>query len=333
MKFLITVVAILTLNGYLNAQQTSTKTIIIVPTQEAEAVTAAAEIPVPVKAATAAESVPPAAVGAVRPAEPKKESGGFMVAKKHVVVKGDTLWDLSRKYYGDPFKWGGIYNANMGTVKNPDLINPADELVIPDTTEEIKPEPAPSPSAAPGAAPATITAAQPDANPVSAAMPAARNVSAENSAPAVTAPGLKNDGKTQEQKLSEELQNFDVTDLSEEMPQDLKEWQTDVKTVPDNWTEDGVITGKEGVDAGDDSLAFKGEIVSVKAADTAVFKPGDVLTSCLKGAAAFDKKGNRLGREIQNTGILEVISVNSGIIKAKILYAGTSIDKGQLVKK
>ncbi|PEJ57395.1 hypothetical protein CN692_13355 [Bacillus sp. AFS002410] len=37
--------------------------------------------------------------------------------KTYTVKKGDTLWDLARKYYGDPYKWKSI--ASLNGVKNP----------------------------------------------------------------------------------------------------------------------------------------------------------------------------------------------------------------------
>ena len=57
----------------------------------------------------------------------------------YTVVKGDTPWDLSGKYYKNPFLWGKIYNANFRTVADPDRINPKEELIIPDINDIIIP--------------------------------------------------------------------------------------------------------------------------------------------------------------------------------------------------
>ena len=52
------------------------------------------------------------------------------VSKKyHKVVKGDTLWAISKKYYGDGSKYMKIANAN--DIKNPDLIYVGQNLLIP----------------------------------------------------------------------------------------------------------------------------------------------------------------------------------------------------------
>ncbi|HUP89610.1 MAG TPA: LysM peptidoglycan-binding domain-containing protein, partial [Longimicrobiales bacterium] len=51
--------------------------------------------------------------------------------KEHVVKKDDTLWDLARFYYNDPFRWPLIYDANRQVVNNPHWIYPAEKIVIP----------------------------------------------------------------------------------------------------------------------------------------------------------------------------------------------------------
>src|ERR1044071_6660910 len=42
----------------------------------------------------------------------------------HTVKKGDTLWDISRTYLGDPFLWPQIYKVNTDLVKDPHWIYP-----------------------------------------------------------------------------------------------------------------------------------------------------------------------------------------------------------------
>lgn len=49
---------------------------------------------------------------------------------KHSVEKGDTLWDISGKYYGDYWKWPVIWKSNI-FINNPDLIYPKQNLNIP----------------------------------------------------------------------------------------------------------------------------------------------------------------------------------------------------------
>lgn len=49
----------------------------------------------------------------------------------HVVAKGDTLFSLARKYYGDQKRWKDIYAANQAQIPNPDVIKVGQKLVIP----------------------------------------------------------------------------------------------------------------------------------------------------------------------------------------------------------
>lgn len=51
--------------------------------------------------------------------------------KTHTVVKGDTLWGIAKKYYGNGGQYKKIHQANSGQIKNPNLIYPGQVLTIP----------------------------------------------------------------------------------------------------------------------------------------------------------------------------------------------------------
>jgi hypothetical protein len=46
----------------------------------------------------------------------------------HIVVKGDTLWDIALRYIHDPFRYPEL--ARLSNIKNPDLIYPGDRVRI-----------------------------------------------------------------------------------------------------------------------------------------------------------------------------------------------------------
>lgn len=52
-------------------------------------------------------------------------------ANTHTVIKGETLWGIAKKYYGDGAKYDRIYNANTDKIKNPNLIYVGQVLTIP----------------------------------------------------------------------------------------------------------------------------------------------------------------------------------------------------------
>lgn len=49
----------------------------------------------------------------------------------HIVRKGDTLWAISKRYYGKGSQYPKIFNANRNIIKNANLIYPNQKLVIP----------------------------------------------------------------------------------------------------------------------------------------------------------------------------------------------------------
>ncbi|MBO3116315.1 LysM peptidoglycan-binding domain-containing protein [Winogradskyella sp. DF17] len=53
------------------------------------------------------------------------------VYARHTVKSGETLGKIAKHYYGDPMKYQKIFEANTDKLKNPDLIYPDQELVIP----------------------------------------------------------------------------------------------------------------------------------------------------------------------------------------------------------
>lgn len=57
---------------------------------------------------------------------PEEEAEG-----RHTVERGESLWNLARRYYDDPFQWRRIYDANTGRIDDPHWIYPGQRFMIP----------------------------------------------------------------------------------------------------------------------------------------------------------------------------------------------------------
>lgn len=85
--------------------------------------------------------------------------------RDYIVKEGDTLWDISQRFYSDPFLWPRLWQQNQ-YVTNPHLIYPGDRIRLypykvlieieeeeakPPTVEKVKPLPPPAAEEAPPA--------------------------------------------------------------------------------------------------------------------------------------------------------------------------------------
>lgn len=57
---------------------------------------------------------------------------------KHTVAKGESLWKIAQKYYGDGYKWVEIAKAN--NISNPGSIEAGQELNLPQIDKQEKAE-------------------------------------------------------------------------------------------------------------------------------------------------------------------------------------------------
>ena len=53
------------------------------------------------------------------------------VYARHKVASGESLSKIAKHYYKDPMQYQTIFKANSDILKNPDVIHPGQELIIP----------------------------------------------------------------------------------------------------------------------------------------------------------------------------------------------------------
>ena len=52
--------------------------------------------------------------------------------KYYEVKRGDCLWTIARNRYNEGIAWAKIFRANEAFIKNPDLIYPYQQFILPD---------------------------------------------------------------------------------------------------------------------------------------------------------------------------------------------------------
>ena len=71
------------------------------------------------------------AIAQVEEAEKAKVKVPSDVPQTHTVKDGDTLWDITQTYYGDPYRWPQVWSYN------PDITNP--HWIYPDARVQLRP--------------------------------------------------------------------------------------------------------------------------------------------------------------------------------------------------
>lgn len=61
-----------------------------------------------------------------------RRSGAVPAGQSVIIRRGDTLWQISRRVYGQGVKYTTIYLANEEQISDPDRIWPGQVFAVPD---------------------------------------------------------------------------------------------------------------------------------------------------------------------------------------------------------
>jgi nucleoid-associated protein YgaU len=81
--------------------------------------------------AAAPSTPPPAAVAVSTPTVSTPSHAVVVDVRTTMVVRGDNLWDLARRFYGNGLRYADIYSANAARIRNPNLIYIGQVFVLP----------------------------------------------------------------------------------------------------------------------------------------------------------------------------------------------------------
>lgn len=251
------------------------------------------------KAPKAAASKAPAAVGpfTVAPHWSKYDYPKSVPEGKayHMVVKGDTLWDIAGKYLGDPFLWPQVWEAN-GYIKTARLIYPGDPVLLPVVQV----------ADAPGAAPASEVAA-----------PAEAEEAAPKAAMAPPAPP--------------EWTNMDAL-ISVASPDSVRYAGYLSASVEDETLKVKGMEGESGSAIEKLSAGTRDVILLNRGANGGV-KAGDLFTLNRRARVVRNPAtGKRVGYRIDTSGVARVVMVGESSARAVVESAGREVLVGDYLR-
>ena len=221
------------------------------------------------------------------------------VKKRHNVVAANTLWDMAKYYYEDPFKWPVIYEANKHRIKDPHWIYPGQTFIIPgldkmvtvvkELPQAATPEPEPEP-----------VVEEEQEEPVA--------YQADQVASGVVVPD----------------------DLSVKLPEGLAGQQPSMYRVKmeDEWTPDGSVIEFRGRE----SMAAAGDMISIRISASHDVSKRQRYTVFRK-AAPTESDVDMDAKYYQKVGLIEVTKrLGGGKYRARILKSGGSVQVGDVIK-
>jgi nucleoid-associated protein YgaU len=67
----------------------------------------------------------------VKNSEIANKGGTVITTEKYIVAKGDSLWEISVRAYGDGYRWVDVWKSNKNSLKDPNKLEIGMELILP----------------------------------------------------------------------------------------------------------------------------------------------------------------------------------------------------------
>lgn len=235
----------------------------------------------------------------------------------HIVRRGETLWTLAERYFGDPLLWPSIYRINPHVVEDPHWIFPGEELLL------VPPEPVPVEAAPiepvePGVE-QVVEGAPPDSGQVAPPPPPPPPAAAATQGETVFAanrfrremPGERRAGPPRS-SMPGRMVFYSAGFLTED---EVLPW-AEILGATDQSTF-GTLTAT--------SAASVRDLVRIRAPANATYQVGDSLISARRGREVLG-----WGRVIKPTGILLVTRVAGRDVIARVLDQFDRVSDGQV---
>jgi nucleoid-associated protein YgaU len=87
--------------------------------------------PAPPVVAEAKPSSPPSQVAAVETGQAGAAQDASGKPEVYIIRRGDTLWDIAKRYLGSGLRYSSIFHGNREVIRNPNLILPEQKVKMP----------------------------------------------------------------------------------------------------------------------------------------------------------------------------------------------------------
>ncbi len=221
--------------------------------------------------------------------------------KVYIIKDGDCLWNIANKFYKNPYLWPNIWERNT-YIKNPDLIFPDDELVIPNISETT-----------------SVVEKQMVKNTSNKAKETASNETKTETTSTV-----------EETPISEETEKTQQTVQDINIPINYDEFVLRAGGVimPNEVDEAGYISGFEN---SYNELHAENEIAYVTLYSTEVAAGDNFIIYTLNGKVKDPETKSVLGQKLKIKGILTIVEMGENNVKANVKKAYDNIGKGDLL--